>query len=92
MAPTSYGYDLYLTNMTVPGVEQDAAGALLMDAAWWFVGKGVLRPGVRVHSRPRLGRLSESCEYQLHADLVGARNVGLGALLVRQDWASTGCL
>ncbi|GEM46798.1 transposase [Deinococcus cellulosilyticus NBRC 106333 = KACC 11606] len=45
-------------------------------------------------NRPEKGLMfaCESCGYQLHADLVGARNVGLRALLVRQDWASTGCL
>jgi putative transposase len=32
------------------------------------------------------------CGYKLHADLVGARNVALRSLLVRQDWASTGIL
>ncbi len=45
-------------------------------------------------NRPQKGLMfvCESCGYKLHADLVGARNVGLRALLVRQDWASTGCL
>ena len=45
-------------------------------------------------NRPRKGLMfvCERCEYQLHADLVGARNVGLRALLVRQDWMSTGRL
>lgn len=45
-------------------------------------------------NRPQKGLMfvCESCGYQLHADLVGARNVGMRALLVRQDWASTGCL
>ena len=45
-------------------------------------------------NRPRKGLMfvCEGCRYQLHADLVGARNVGLRALLVRQDWMSTGRL
>ncbi|MCG5060501.1 MAG: transposase [Limnoraphis sp. WC205] len=34
----------------------------------------------------------ECCGYTLHADLVGARNVAMRTLLVRQDWASTGIL
>jgi len=34
----------------------------------------------------------QSCHYALHADLVGARNVALRTLLVRQDWTSTGVL
>ncbi|MBI0447178.1 RNA-guided endonuclease TnpB family protein [Deinococcus sp. DB0503] len=45
-------------------------------------------------NRPQKGLMfvCESCGYQLHADLVGSRNVGLRALVVRQDWAATGCL
>jgi IS605 OrfB family transposase len=34
----------------------------------------------------------ENCEFELHADLVGARNVAMRTLLVRQDWTSTGSL
>ena len=45
-------------------------------------------------NRPQKGLLfvCADCGYTLHADLVAARNVGLRALLVRQDWASTGHL
>lgn len=45
-------------------------------------------------NRPGKGLLfvCAACGYTLHADLVAARNVGLRALLVRQDWASTGRL
>ena len=45
-------------------------------------------------NRPNSGLMfvCESCGLHLHSDLMGARNVGLRALLVRQDWASTGCL
>ncbi len=32
------------------------------------------------------------CGYTLHADLIGARNVTLRTLLVRQDWIRTGCV
>ena len=32
------------------------------------------------------------CQYTLHADLVGARNIALRTLLIRQDWMSTGSL
>ena len=32
------------------------------------------------------------CGYTLHADLIGARNVTMRTLLVRQDWIRTGCL
>ncbi len=45
-------------------------------------------------NRPKNGLLfvCQNCHYTLHADLVGARNVTLRTLLVRQDWASTGVL
>ena len=34
----------------------------------------------------------ENCGFNLHADLVGARNIAMRTLLVRQDWTSTGSL
>jgi len=34
----------------------------------------------------------QACGYELHADLVGAKNVALRTLLIRQDWMSTGAL
>jgi len=34
----------------------------------------------------------ENCGFDLHADLVGARNIAMRTLLVRQDWVSTGSL
>ena len=47
-------------------------------------------------NRPRKGLLfvcqNPKCRYTLHADLIGARNVTLRTLLVRQDWIRTGCL
>ena len=47
-------------------------------------------------NRPQKGLLfachNPECCYKLHADLVGARNVTMRTLLVRQDWARTGCL
>lgn len=45
-------------------------------------------------NRPNAGLMfaCESCGYHLHSDLMGARNIGLRALVVRQDWAATGCL
>jgi putative transposase len=46
------------------------------------------------NNRPNKGLLfvCQSCHYTLHADLVGARNVALRTLLIRQDWMSTGHL
>ena len=45
-------------------------------------------------NRPNKGLLFEcqNCHYTLHADLIGARNVALRTVLIRQDWMSTGVL
>ena len=45
-------------------------------------------------NRPNKGLLfiCQNCHYRLHADLVGARNITMRTLLVRQDWARTGVL
>ncbi len=45
-------------------------------------------------NRPKKGLLfrCECCGYELHADLIGARNIAMRTLLVRQDWTSTGSL
>jgi len=45
-------------------------------------------------NRPQKGLLfvCQKCHYTLHADLVGARNVTMRTLLIRQDWLSTGTL
>jgi IS605 OrfB family transposase len=47
-------------------------------------------------NRPQKGLLficqNPQCGYTLHADLIGARNIALRTLLVRQDWARTGHL
>ena len=45
-------------------------------------------------NRPNKGLMfrCECCGYELHADLVGSRNIAMRTLLVRQDWTSTGSL
>ncbi|HEY7413681.1 MAG TPA: transposase [Ktedonobacteraceae bacterium] len=47
-------------------------------------------------NRPNKGLLfvcqNEKCHYTLHADLIGARNVVMRMLLLRQDWSRTGLL
>jgi putative transposase len=45
-------------------------------------------------NRPSKGLLfvCQSCLYMLHADLIGARNLALRTMLIRQDWMSTGVL
>ncbi len=51
---TSYGYDIYLPSLAANGLhmeyhsqEHKQAISVLMDAAWWYVGRGLLRPGIR---------------------------------------------
>ncbi|HEU5198163.1 MAG TPA: transposase, partial [Ktedonobacterales bacterium] len=45
-------------------------------------------------NRPNKGLLFVCCQchYTLHADLVGAKNISLRTLLIRQDWMRTGIL
>ena len=47
-------------------------------------------------NRPDKGLLfvcqNPKCHYTLHADLIGARNVVMRTLLLRQDWSKTGLL
>jgi putative transposase len=45
-------------------------------------------------NRPHKGLLfiCQNCHYMLHADLVGARNIMMRTLLIRQDWVRTGQL
>jgi putative transposase len=45
-------------------------------------------------NRPKQGLLfvCQNCHYTLHADLVGARNLTMRTLLIRQDWIGTGIL
>jgi putative transposase len=45
-------------------------------------------------NRPKQGLLfvCQNCHYTLHADLVGARNMSLRTLVIRQDWMATGQL
>ncbi len=45
-------------------------------------------------NRPHKGLLfvCQNCHYRLHADLVGARNITMRTLLIRQDWVRTGQL
>jgi putative transposase len=45
-------------------------------------------------NRPNMGLLfvCQNCHYRLHADLVGARNITMRTLDIRQDWMTTGVL
>jgi putative transposase len=45
-------------------------------------------------NRPNQGLIFRCvvCGFELHSDLVGARNIALRTLFIRQDWMNTGCL
>ncbi len=45
-------------------------------------------------NRPKKGLMfiCQNCRYMLHADLVGARNIAMRTLLIRQDWVGMGSL
>src|SRR5436853_445842 len=45
-------------------------------------------------NRPNHGLMfvCQKCQYTLHAELVGSRNIAMRTLLMRQDWMSTGTL
>ncbi|HLG66105.1 MAG TPA: transposase, partial [Ktedonosporobacter sp.] len=45
-------------------------------------------------NRPHKGLLfaCQQCYYTLHADLIGARNLVMRTLVLRQDWSATGLL
>ncbi|GHO80759.1 hypothetical protein KSD_85300 [Ktedonobacter sp. SOSP1-85] len=45
-------------------------------------------------NRPKKGLLfvCQQCHYTLHADLIGARNITMRTLVLRQDWSTTGYL
>lgn len=44
------------------------------------------------NNRPNKGLIfrCECCKFELHADLVGARNIAIRTLVFRQDWEATG--
>ncbi|EFH79829.1 RNA-guided endonuclease InsQ/TnpB family protein [Ktedonobacter racemifer] len=44
------------------------------------------------HPNHGLMFVCKNCQYMLHADLVGARNIAMRTLLIRQDWIGTGQL
>jgi putative transposase len=71
------------------------AGSLRVKVEAAFTSQTCPRCGLtRKENRPGYGLLfvCRGCQYRLHADLVGARNVALRTLLVRQDWTRTRCL
>ena len=70
------------------------AGGLAVRGDADYTSQGCPNCGnVDVKNRPKKGLVFRCtlCGFTLHADLVGARNVTLRTLLIRQDWMGTGC-
>ena len=71
------------------------SGALAVKVDADYTSKGCPMCGyIAEENRPGKGLLfaCRQCGYTLHADLVGAKNITMRTLLVRQDWIRTGCL
>ncbi len=71
------------------------AGSMAVKVDAHYTSKACPRCGYTSDAnRPNKGLafVCQSCHYTLHADLVGARNIALRTLLIRQDWMSTGVL
>jgi len=71
------------------------SGSLALKVDTDYTSKACPRCGLTSDgNRPRKGLLfvcqNPTCGYRLHADLIGARNVTMRTLLIRQDWIRTG--
>jgi len=70
-------------------------GSLAIKVDANYTSKGCPKCGhVSDNNRPNKGLIfrCECCHFELHADLVGSRNLTLRTLLSRQDWERTGIL
>ncbi|HLG62156.1 MAG TPA: transposase [Ktedonosporobacter sp.] len=73
------------------------AGSLAVKVDADYTSKGCPMCGYTAdENRPNKGLLftcqNPTCGYILHADLVGARNITMRTLVLRQDWSTTGLL
>ena len=73
------------------------SGSLAVKVDADYTSKGCPKCGhIADENRPNKGLLftcqNPTCGYTLHADLVGARNVVMRTLVLRQDWSTTGLL
>lgn len=71
------------------------AGAMAVKVDAHYTSKACPRCGyTNEKNRPNKGLLfvCQVCHYTLHADLVGARNIAMRTILIRQDWMRTGRL
>lgn len=70
-------------------------GSLAIKVDANYTSKGCPKCGhVSDNNRPNKGLIfrCECCHFELHADLIGARNITLRTILSRQDWERTGVL
>ena len=70
-------------------------GSMAMKVDAHYTSKACPRCGHTCDAnRPNKGLVfvCQQCQYTLHADLVGARNITMRTLLARQDWVRTGHL
>jgi hypothetical protein len=77
------------------GYKATLAGSMVVKVDADYTSKGCPKCGhVSEQNRPGKGLLfcCVNCHYTLHADLVGARNLTMRTLVVRQDWMATGHL
>jgi putative transposase len=71
------------------------AGSLCVKVDADYTSQACPRCGyISQENRPQKGVLfvCQCCHYTLHADLIGARNISLRTLAIRQDWMATGQL
>ena len=71
------------------------AGSLCVKVDADYTSQACPRCGyISPNNRPKQGLLfvCHCCHYTLHADLIGARNISLRTLAIRQDWMATGQL
>ena len=71
------------------------AGSLCINVDADYTSQACPRCGYTSRAnRPQQGLLflCQQCHYRLHADLVGAWNIGLRTLVIRHDWMATGQL
>lgn len=71
------------------------AGSMTVEVDAHFTSQACPKCGyVSKDNRPHAGLLfvCQNCHFSLHADLVGARNITMRTLVIRQDWMTTGIL
>ena len=79
------------------GYKAMLAGSLAIKVDAAYTSKACPKCGYTAdENRPQKGLLfvcqNPQCRYRLHADLVGARQIVMRTLVLRQDWSTTGYL